>query len=102
MRSWSQLRRSVGAQAASVPEVVADEHRYRDHRLVLAPQGEGWRIDVYADGARMPELVISSLGDPAGEDVALDDAKQAIDQLLEHGLTSLKIGVNYFQAGEIA
>ncbi len=94
MRSLSQLRRSGGARAASVPEVVADEHRYRDYRLVLAPQGEGWRIDVYADGVSTPEMVISSSGALAGEDLALDDAKWAIDQLLGNGLTSLKVEVN--------
>src|SRR5262249_19646430 len=84
IRSWSPLRRSLGPWAGSAPEeVMANEHRYRGYRLVPGAQGEGWRVDVYAPGARTAELVITCAGATAGTEGALDDARWAVDRLMD-------------------
>ena len=43
-----------------------EEQTYRDYRLVLSPEGEGWKVLIYEPGASRERWEIPVTTDPAG------------------------------------
>jgi|HubBroStandDraft_4_1064222.scaffolds.fasta_scaffold15477_3 hypothetical protein len=47
---------------------VAEKLSYKEHRLLVSPQGPGWKVIIYPPGAMLAINEIPYTGNPAGQD----------------------------------
>jgi hypothetical protein len=61
---------------------MAEEQTYRDYRLVVSPEGHGWKVLIYEPGRgrERPEIPVTT--DPTGRTTVIDEAKRIVDRLL--------------------
>lgn len=80
MRFW--YKRPADAVMPKTPDPTDDvpshQYRYRGYRVLLFAKGEGWRVEIYAPGSEVAQ-VVNYDGAPAARDVVADEIKQIID-----------------------